>query len=98
MPYGCMLNATALVMGVPIRITKRRPYRLLRVPQVFHAGTARNAAGDIVASGGRVLNVTALGKDVQEAQAAAYRAVKQIQWDDGFYRNDIGWRAIARSK
>lgn len=63
---------------------------------MFHAGTALNAAGELVASGGRVLNVTALGADVADAQAAAYRAVKQIQWDDAYYRNDIAWRAIAR--
>ncbi len=57
-----------------------------------------NSAGELVANGGRVLNVTALGADVAEAQAKAYKAVKQIQWDDAYYRNDIGWRAIARLK
>ena len=65
---------------------------------MFHAGTALNASGELVASGGRVLNVTALGADVAEAQAQAYAAVKQIQWDDAYYRTDIGWRAIARMK
>eukprot|EP00195_Chlamydomonas_chlamydogama_P005583 CAMPEP_0202898042 /NCGR_PEP_ID=MMETSP1392-20130828/6650_1 /ASSEMBLY_ACC=CAM_ASM_000868 /TAXON_ID=225041 /ORGANISM="Chlamydomonas chlamydogama, Strain SAG 11-48b" /LENGTH=427 /DNA_ID=CAMNT_0049583849 /DNA_START=210 /DNA_END=1493 /DNA_ORIENTATION=+ len=64
--------------------------------KVFHAGTARNSAGELVANGGRVLNVTALGKDVAEAQVKAYHAVKQIQWDDAYYRTDIAWRAIAR--
>lgn len=64
--------------------------------KVFHAGTALNAAGELVSAGGRVLNVTALGSDVAEAQAKAYRAVKQIQWADAYYRNDIGWRAISR--
>ena len=49
-----------------------------------------------MAAGGRVLNVTALGADVAQAQAMAYAAVKQIQWDDSYYRTDIGWRAIAR--
>lgn len=42
-------------------------------PQVFHAGTALNAGGELVSAGGRVLNVTALGKDVGEAQANAYK-------------------------
>jgi phosphoribosylamine--glycine ligase len=51
-----------------------------------------------VANGGRVLNVTALGADVAQAQAKAYAAVKQIKWDDAYYRTDIGWRAIARNK
>ncbi len=62
---------------------------------VFHAGTKR--AGDrIVASGGRVLNVTATGKTLQEAQARAYRAVDLIDWPQGFCRRDIGWRALSR--
>jgi phosphoribosylamine--glycine ligase len=62
---------------------------------VFHAGTARRE-GRIVASGGRVLNVTAMGKTVAEAQAKAYQAVDKIQWPEGFCRRDIGWRAIKR--
>jgi phosphoribosylamine--glycine ligase len=62
---------------------------------VFHAGT--KYAGDrIVASGGRVLNVTATGKTLQEAQARAYRAVDLIDWPQGFCRRDIGWRALSR--
>jgi phosphoribosylamine---glycine ligase len=63
--------------------------------QIFHAGTARKD-GQIVAAGGRVLNVTALGKDVAEAQARAYAAVDLIHWDGAFCRRDIGWRALAR--
>lgn len=66
--------------------------------KVFHAGTAPGADGVVVASGGRVLNVTALGKDVAEAQAKAYEGVKAIDWEDGFFRKDIGWRAVARLK
>ncbi len=62
---------------------------------VFHAGTEQRGP-DIVAVGGRVLNVTALGKDVAEAQARAYAAVQKIQWNGAFYRNDIGWRALKR--
>jgi len=62
---------------------------------VFHAGTEQRGS-DIVAVGGRVLNVTALGKDVAEAQARAYAAVQKIQWNGAFYRNDIGWRALKR--
>ena len=64
---------------------------------VFHAGTRRD--GDrLLAAGGRVLNVTALGKTVQEAQKRAYAAVDQIDWPEGFCRHDIGWREIARDK
>ena len=64
--------------------------------KVFHAGTMRDAAGHLVASGGRVLSVTATGATVVEAQARAYTAVHAISFPSGFYRNDIGWREIAR--
>ena len=62
--------------------------------QVFHAGTALDGEF-IVANGGRVLNVTALGENVREAQKAAYAAVDKLDWQDGFCRRDIGWRALA---
>lgn len=61
---------------------------------VFHAGTASNAAGDIIATGGRVLGVTGLGADIQTAQRNAYQAVDQLNWPEGFCRRDIGWRAV----
>jgi phosphoribosylamine---glycine ligase len=64
---------------------------------VFHAGT-REKNGRILANGGRVLNVTATGKTVAEAQARAYAAVVKIDWPDGFCRRDIGWRAIAHER
>ncbi|MCU0830856.1 MAG: phosphoribosylamine--glycine ligase [Rhizobiaceae bacterium] len=57
--------------------------------RVFHAGTGI-MDGALVATGGRVLNVTAMGATLAEAQAAAYRAVDCIRWDDGFCRRDIG--------
>ncbi|MDZ5698857.1 phosphoribosylamine--glycine ligase [Chelativorans sp. M5D2P16] len=63
--------------------------------EIFHAGTATND-GQLVANGGRVLNVTALGVNVTEARDAAYRAVDRIDWPEGFCRRDIGWRAIER--
>lgn len=65
--------------------------------QVFHAGTAF-ADGKIVANGGRVLNVTATGSNVSEAQAKAYAAVDLIDWPEGFCRRDIGWRAVEREQ
>lgn len=61
---------------------------------VFHAGTARADNGDIVSVGGRVLGVTAIGRNVAEAQRRAYLGVDCIDWPDGFNRTDIGWRAI----
>ncbi len=62
---------------------------------VFHAGTATQDA-ETVATGGRVLGVTALGQDVAEAQQRAYTAVDVIDWPGGFCRRDIGWRAVER--
>ena len=62
---------------------------------IFHAGTERRG-NDIVAVGGRVLNVTAIGKDVAEAQARAYQAASLIHWEGAFFRKDIGWRALSR--
>ena len=64
---------------------------------VFHAGTARRD-GRLIANGGRVLNVTALGDSVAAAQARAYAAVDKIDWTDGFCRRDIGWRAVVRER
>ncbi|PBC24022.1 MULTISPECIES: phosphoribosylamine--glycine ligase [unclassified Mesorhizobium] len=65
--------------------------------QIFHAGTAING-GALVANGGRVLNVTATGATVGEAQARAYAALGRIDWPDGFCRRDIGWQAVARER
>jgi phosphoribosylamine--glycine ligase len=64
---------------------------------VFQAGTAEKD-GQLVASGGRVLNVTALGRDVAEAQRSAYAAVDRIEFPGGFCRRDIGWRAVERER
>ena len=56
---------------------------------IFHAGTAIDNAGTLVASGGRVLAVTALADDKQTARKKAYEAIERISWDEGFYRTDI---------
>ena len=63
--------------------------------EIFHAGTKAEGA-KILANGGRVLNVCALGQTVREAQARAYQAVARIRWPEGFCRHDIGWRAVER--
>jgi phosphoribosylamine--glycine ligase len=65
--------------------------------EVFHAGTKADN-GHIVANGGRVLDVCAIGKTVAEAQARAYEAVDRIRWPGGFCRRDIGYRAVAREQ
>jgi phosphoribosylamine---glycine ligase len=62
---------------------------------VFQAGT-RERDGRLVAAGGRVLAVTATAPTVADAQRAAYRAVDQVHYPDGFHRRDIGWREVAR--
>jgi phosphoribosylamine--glycine ligase len=65
--------------------------------EIFHAGT-KNENGRILANGGRVLNVSATGRTVAEAQQRAYSMIDKINWADGFCRRDIGWRAIAREQ
>lgn len=65
--------------------------------KVFHAGTALKD-GALVANGGRVLNVTATGSSVTEAQRAAYAAVDAISFPTGFCRRDIGWREVERER
>jgi phosphoribosylamine--glycine ligase len=65
--------------------------------KIFHAGTMADQNG-ILANGGRVLAVNAVGKDLEEAVARAYAAVDTIDWSDGFCRRDIGKRAVFESK
>jgi len=85
--------------GYPAAYEKNTPIKGLdglndaSMIHVFHAGT--KADGDtVLATGGRVLNVTARGASLQEARDRAYAAIEKIEWDNGFYRNDIGWRAL----
>jgi len=61
--------------------------------EIFHAGTIEKD-GAILANGGRVLNICAIGKTIREAQARAYRAVDTVRWPDGFCRRDIAWQAV----
>jgi phosphoribosylamine--glycine ligase len=65
--------------------------------EIFHAGT-RADGGKIIANGGRVLNVSAQGKSVSEAQTRAYQAIDRIKWPEGFCRRDIGWQAVKRER
>jgi len=64
---------------------------------VFHAGTAEKE-GAIVNAGGRVLGATAVAPTVKEAQATVYSALEKLEWPGGFYRKDIGYRAVAREE
>jgi phosphoribosylamine--glycine ligase len=85
--------------GYPGAYDKNTPIRALPTDdagsKVFHAGTALKD-GQLVATGGRVLNVTAVGATVAEAQKARLSALDQVEWDNGFCRRDIGWREVAR--
>ncbi len=65
--------------------------------EIFHAGTKRSG-NELLANGGRVLNVCATGKTVVEARERAYRAIDLIDWPEGFCRRDIGWRAVEREQ
>ena len=85
--------------GYPGGYAKGEPIRNLETAgadpevEIFHAGT-RATDDEIVSNGGRVLNVTARGATLQEARDKAYAAVDAIDWPGGFYRRDIGWRAL----
>lgn len=79
--------------GSTIRLPK--PIDLPEGVTIYHAGTASKGA-DLVARGGRVLNITATGATVTDAVRSAYRAVDMIDWPEGFCRRDIGWREVQR--
>ncbi|MGF6172550.1 phosphoribosylamine--glycine ligase [Ensifer sp. 4252] len=87
--------------GYPGNYDKNTPIAALPAAspetKVFHAGTAMKD-GSLVATGGRVLNITAIGGSASIAKDRAYSAVDGVSWDNGFYRHDIGWRAVAREK
>jgi len=92
------LSVVLAAKGYPGAYEKHTPIELrdaaeLEQVKIFHAGTAIKD-GRLVATGGRVLNVTAIGKNAKEAQSHAYQAVDKIHWPNGFCRRDIGWRAI----
>ncbi|PIP38863.1 MAG: 5-(carboxyamino)imidazole ribonucleotide mutase [Desulfobacterales bacterium CG23_combo_of_CG06-09_8_20_14_all_51_8] len=97
-PAVCVVMASA---GYPGAYKKGMPIsglesvRRMRDVMVFHAGTA-GKNGDIVAVGGRVLGVTALGDTVAKAIERAYRAVSKISWDGAYNRTDIGKKALKR--
>ena len=63
---------------------------------IFHAAT-KSKNGQFFSNGGRVLNICSTGKEIKNAQKKAYGAIKKIGWKGGFYRSDIGWRAINQS-
>ena len=66
--------------------------------KIFHAGTASGENGEILANGGRVLGITAMGTSVKEATKNAYVAIDKIDWPNGFCRSDIAYRAIEREE
>ena len=97
----CVVMASG---GYPGSYTKGKPITGLKDAAklakvcVFHAGTKRNAGGEIVTDGGRVLGVTALGANLEQAVRQAYAAVERIRFEGAQYRHDIAARALPRSK
>lgn len=99
---GTALTVVMASKGYPGDYEKGTPIAGLEAAEadgakVFHAGTGLKD-GQLVATGGRVLNVTAVADDAQTARDKAYAAISKIEWDYGFYRNDIAWRALDRTK
>ena len=89
--------------GYPSKYIKNSQIKnLLDLPtdkniQIFHSGTyLKNKK--IYSNGGRVLNITVLANSLTEARNISLKKIKKINWDDGFYRQDIGWRAINNKK
>lgn len=97
----CLVAASG---GYPAAYEKGKPIKGLKEAGggascvVFHAGTRLEASGDIVTSGGRVLGVTALGKDLEAARSLAYERMRFIEFDGMHFRTDIGFRAAAESQ
>jgi phosphoribosylamine--glycine ligase len=96
-----VMNVVMAAKGYPASYTKGTAINGLDAAEaldgvkIFHAGTKMD--GDqLVANGGRVLNICARGASVTEAQARCYEAISKLDWADGFCRSDIGWRAVAR--
>ena len=83
-------------IGLPAVLSGGSEARAQELAQtiIFHAGT-RQDGETLRADGGRVLAVTGLGLSLQAARECAYKAVAAIDWPEGFYRRDIGWRAFA---
>lgn len=98
---GTALTVVMAANGYPGSYKKGTPINGIEAAEtdgvkVFHAGTAL-VDGQLVAAGGRVLNITASAKDAQTARDKAYAAIDKIEWADGFCRKDIAWRALERT-
>lgn len=91
----CVVMATKGYPGSYVKGSEIKNLENIKDAMVFHAGTKRDG-NKILAHGGRVLGVTALGDTIQAAQKNAYKAVDQINWPQGFCRRDIAWRAIKK--
>jgi phosphoribosylamine--glycine ligase len=98
------LGVVMAAQGYPGDYIKNTPIKGIEKAQalsdvvVFHSGTKQDTAGGVRAVGGRVLTICALGDDLAQAQARAYQAIAHIDWPEGFYRRDIGWRALGRDR
>ena len=96
-------NIVLAAKGYPGSYAKNSPLKgidaanLMGGVQVFHAGTKRTDEGQLISSGGRVLNITAEGKSIEQAVQRAYNAIDNvINWQDGFCRRDIAKQALEK--
>ena len=76
-----------------IRIKNLKKIKLNKNSFIFHAGT-KSVNNNILSNGGRVLNVTSLGKNFSNIRKKIFEILKRINWKHGFHRKDIGWRVI----
>lgn len=97
-PSICVVMASKGYPGAYIKGTVIAGVDNLTSAQVFHAGTKKDNDGRLLSNGGRVLNICANGEDFQQAIDNAYKSIVNINWPDGFYRSDIGWRALKQHK
>jgi phosphoribosylamine--glycine ligase len=97
------MNVVMAAKGYPGAYEKNTEIKNLKEAEssdkvvIFHAGTKKEA-DRILATGGRVLNITALDDSVAEAKKTAYEALDKVDWPNGFCRRDIGWRALDREQ
>ena len=96
-----LINNTAITVVVASKGYPRKIQKGIKLPSlnqltpkndvlIFHSGTSKNEDGKLISNGGRVLSITASGDSIQNCREKAYAVIKNINWNDGFYRKDIG--------
>ena len=83
------------IQNILILNCQRKVHKLLKNDFIFQAGTLIKQ-GQIISNGGRVLNVTSIGKNFSTIRQKIISIIRKINWKGGFYRKDIGWRVIVK--